>query len=1377
MPPIRSVTLRILGDGREARAVMDWTNAEADKLDKRKATLHIDADASKAQGPLGTFRAEVARLTDKFYTFKFNANDSQLNAQLAAMMVKLAALQRLSDRWGAGQNVTNKSLGEASAKVLGLSAAYDTLVISQQKAVDSAHAAALDEAHSAALLVNARRDTSLAAAFAALPPKGGGGGGGGGFGGRGFGILGGAFGAQVPLFGGLAQIGGLHLLIDGLVEAAAVALPAATAVTAFAAALTATGPVLTMMYQREKNMYIATDLLGQNFPGLKVGVDSFTQALKPGVFQVWGNALTIVNSNVGTFQGMAKTAVDWVDRFAARMTVDLTKGGSSFKAFVASGVHDLNLLGVVFGHLGNALVNMFKVAQTTHIAEDLLGILGIIAKLVDWVTKLPQPILIAAVALHGLYVYGGLAVTGLAKLFGMFSVIPGLGGLKVLKDIPGTFDAIAAKSLSTSTGLGFMVKGMRGVAVDAEGATVKTGLFKTSLSVLSAVPVWGWVAAGTIAVAALGLAFLKTGDSVTRFTDSLNKGITAASNDTVFNMMATDVGKVNNQLAQVGTHSGDVGKALASGFQVGSASAKNYADTIAQTSQKVTGDQSALRGENQKLITQMGNFGTGVGYIMKTFGVDYPTAIAIANQANVKLANGIMGNSKAAEVARQSILGLVSGFAQLQTPAGIAGKDFEALAFASNDITQKIDSLNSAWKTWLGTVTGSQTSFDTFAQGMEVLKNDAGTVTLHLGLLKLKTDQTKTGVDSLSASGINLNQAFMAEVGNLSSLEASMRSANASQKDQNTTMKAGIAALIPFAAGSKEATSVLFALAQQANYTGNDSIKGLAAWAGIKSPAALKIMKKAADDATVAASNLANTIQNLLNVQFQNDVIEASGASSALKKYTTDLVNNRDKTRAGQTDRQNLINDLIHAGLKADAARRYVDGLSTSLGKIPKTEKPSVIMTGFGKFTISDVPGGITLPGTGGRRITGNAAGWRVPGYGGGDKYPAYLEGGEAVVPKHLVAPIAPFLGAHGVPGFESGTFVGSVPGLTDFTTGMWGKFQGDMAQSMMTAMSKALAAAIAAAGSGSDIVRYAESFLGKIPYVMGGNSMLSGIDCSGFVQQVYRHFGIGAPRTSETQGAWVKRSPPTPGGLAFYHSPPGGPDPGHVAIVASRSTVISQGGGMGPKMESLGFLPLLWTGVPPGGLPVSGGGGGNGPTSAGAAQAQAYARSRLSALGEMVYWPSLLALWNQESGWNRFARNSSSGAYGIPQALPPGKMGAAANPPTSSAGAQIDWGLSYIASRYGNPGMAEAHEKLYNWYDSGGWLPRGLSLALNTTGQPEMVTPLNRVSAHHGGGGGDIYITVNAGAAVDPNAVAQSIHQMLRRYKTKKGGGPLGLD
>lgn len=112
--------------------------------------------------------------------------------------------------------------------------------------------------------------------------------------------------------------------------------------------------------------------------------------------------------------------------------------------------------------------------------------------------------------------------------------------------------------------------------------------------------------------------------------------------------------------------------------------------------------------------------------------------------------------------------------------------------------------------------------------------------------------------------------------------------------------------------------------------------------------------------------------------------------------------------------------------------------------------------------------------------------------------------------------------------------------------------------------------------------------------------------------------------------------------------------------------------------------------------------GGDSGASTAEAAKNQALAAPMAALYGwppGTSNWTSLVKLWNQESGWSNTADNPSSGAYGIPQSLPASKMGAAANPPLSSATAQIAWGLSYIRSTYGNPNAAWAHEVANNWY------------------------------------------------------------------------------
>jgi hypothetical protein len=77
----------------------------------------------------------------------------------------------------------------------------------------------------------------------------------------------------------------------------------------------------------------------------------------------------------------------------------------------------------------------------------------------------------------------------------------------------------------------------------------------------------------------------------------------------------------------------------------------------------------------------------------------------------------------------------------------------------------------------------------------------------------------------------------------------------------------------------------------------------------------------------------------------------------------------------------------------------------------------------------------------------------------------------------------------------------------------------------------------------------------------------------------------------------------------------------------------------------------------------------------------------------------SLVPMWNRESGWNTTAQNPSSGAYGIPQALPGDKMATVASDWRTNPATQIKWGLGYIKDRYGTPSAAWAFWQNNGWY------------------------------------------------------------------------------
>jgi hypothetical protein len=219
-------------------------------------------------------------------------------------------------------------------------------------------------------------------------------------------------------------------------------------------------------------------------------------------------------------------------------------------------------------------------------------------------------------------------------------------------------------------------------------------------------------------------------------------------------------------------------------------------------------------------------------------------------------------------------------------------------------------------------------------------------------------------------------------------------------------------------------------------------------------------------------------------------------------------------------------------------------------------------------------------------------------------------------------------------------------------------------------------------------------------------------------------------------------------------------------AVIGGAAKLIPGSSGVADAMRA---YPLkLWdafagwvTGHGPG--PATGGHSSVPARSGSALAAQNFARSLLASYGWAAsQMTSLLALWNQESGWNDEAVNPSSGAYGIPQALGKGhpyNLGDYAN--------QVVWGLNYISGRYGSPAAAEAHEQEFNWYDTGGWLQPGATMVMNGTGRPEPVLSGAQWDAltSAASGGGDLGGKLDRIAgllAAGPRATASGLGDVL---------------
>ena len=109
------------------------------------------------------------------------------------------------------------------------------------------------------------------------------------------------------------------------------------------------------------------------------------------------------------------------------------------------------------------------------------------------------------------------------------------------------------------------------------------------------------------------------------------------------------------------------------------------------------------------------------------------------------------------------------------------------------------------------------------------------------------------------------------------------------------------------------------------------------------------------------------------------------------------------------------------------------------------------------------------------------------------------------------------------------------------------------------TQTTKKASVSVSSSGSsatGSRIASYAQQFVGN-PYRYGGNSLTSGIDCSGFTQQIMAKFGYSISRTSSSQsgdGRAVSTSNLRAGDLVFYGD---GGSIDHVALYIGGGQVV----------------------------------------------------------------------------------------------------------------------------------------------------------------------------------------------------------------------------
>jgi hypothetical protein len=936
----------LAADSLKLDAAIAAAKAKVASLKVGLSDLKLSADASKLNAAIAAAEAKVVGLEAATSNLQLDADDKALIAKIAALQAQAVHLQRVLT----SDTALEVDIRAASTKILAITAQVRALQENAQIKLDAnayallskleAAKAELADLQSGARTIKIDADISALTAklavaegeLRALTDQKGAVGSGAAtnlkslgaaalLAGTGFAFLA----RKIPLFNGAlagvpfaGAISVFHLLVESILEIAAVVVPAGVALAAFGIAASST---VDDIIKKEQGLLTVTTALGTAFPGLTDGLRHFTDSVEPQVYVLFGEALNTINQHTGLFQQLATGAGQVLDNLGARAENAL--GGNGLGGLIAHGVSDLQLLGNIIGNVFGIFGNVLKVLP--GYAQALFSGLQAVTGALEQITGsgAVQTLLGIGLALHGAVLWGGLAVTALLALKGpILGIVAWAGG-----------------ALSGIIALG---------AAFVETAA-SAGIFTAIMGTLSLVNPFVWVA---VAVGALVGLVVWLGHLASASSASLSAIDDMAAHATTFSLvnqaLAQGLAETNKQLAQTPKF-----------ITVITTQLHDQTKTVTELNPAYV----ALAGNSKTLSSQIQTQSSRVAELNKITG----SAAATTQDLQAIGVKGLDIYKLSASAFAQLVLE-VKAYATATTQ--LAGFQSGQAAAAQNALTNSylqetlpaIQKITQAEEQLLQVVTGGQTTFNNFQQSIQ------GTTAKFVSPSGL-ADAAKLAHGNLSSlneqSLAFSNTLYNISIPALQKTIGALQQQNISTKDLTTVTATGAGEMLKYVGNNKEAQAVIVALINNALGPGTVSMQTLKGWVD-KNSTSLGGMNSIIAESTVKAGTLAGVLNTDLVAAFQKSLFNASGAQTAIDNMTKAIVSQGTNSNAFKSARDQLIADLEKTGLSSQDAKAYVDKLQGSIDAMHgKNVTVGVNATGSGVIhAVSTIPGGISSTAT-----------------------------------------------------------------------------------------------------------------------------------------------------------------------------------------------------------------------------------------------------------------------------------------------------------------------------------------------------------------------------------------------------------------------------